>query len=80
MRHTCTRRGQGQRSRAKSGNGRPEAGRRDPLLTGEKKVVIQKAEKREVDDQIYKYVGVAGIDTPRIVQIGVAAAHIVAPK
>jgi hypothetical protein len=33
-----------------------------------------------VDDQIYKYVGVAGIDTPRIVQIGVAAAHIVALK
>ena len=40
----------------------------------------QKAEKREIDDQIYKYVGVAGIDTPRIVQVGIAAAHIVAPK
>ena len=42
--------------------------------------MIQKAEKREIDDQIYKYVGVAGIDTPRIVQVGIAAAHIVAPK
>jgi hypothetical protein len=51
-----------------------------PLLTGEKKVVIQKAQKREIDDQVYKYVGVAGIDTPRIVQVGIAAAHFAAPK
>ena len=50
------------------------------LLTGEKEVVIQKAQKREIDDQIYKYVGVAGIDTPRIVQVGIAAAHFAAPK
>ena len=58
----------------------PQASAFWPLLTGEKKVVIQKAEKREVDDQIYKYVGVAGIDTPRILQVGIAAADIVAPK
>jgi hypothetical protein len=58
----------------------PQASAFWPLLTGERKVVIQKAEKREIDDQIYKYVGVAGIDAPRIVQVGIAAAHIVAPK
>ena len=58
----------------------PQASAFWPLLTGEKKVVIQKAEKREIDDQIYKYVGVAGIDTPRIVQVGIAAAHFAAPK
>ena len=58
----------------------PQASAFWPLLTGEKEVVIQKAEKREIDDQIYKYVGVAGIDTPRIVQVGIAAAHFTAPK
>jgi hypothetical protein len=58
----------------------PQASAFWPLLTGEKKVVIQDAEKREIDDQIYKYVGVAGIDTARIVQVGIAAAHFAAPK
>ena len=43
-------------------------------------MVIQKAQKREIDDQIYKYVGVGGIDVPRIVQIGIAAAGIAAPE
>jgi HAMP domain-containing protein len=41
-----------------------------PLLTGKKRVVIQEARKREVDSQVYKYVGVAGVDKPRIVQVG----------
>ncbi len=58
----------------------PQASAFWPLLTGEKKVVIQKDEKREIDDQIYKYVGVAGIDRPRIVQVGIAAAHFATPK
>jgi hypothetical protein len=58
----------------------PQASAFWPLLTGEKDVVIQKAQKREIDDQIYKYVGVAGIDTPRIVQVGIAASHFAAPK
>jgi hypothetical protein len=58
----------------------PQASAFWPLLTGEQKVVIQKAEKREVDDEIYKYVGVAGIDMPRIVQVGIDAAHLDAPK
>ena len=34
--------------------------------------MIQDAQKREVDDQIFKYVGVAGVDKPRIVQVGVS--------
>jgi len=38
--------------------------------------VIQDARKREIDNQIFKYVGVAGVDKPRIVQVGVAAANL----
>ncbi|MFH1197438.1 MAG: hypothetical protein V1720_17190 [bacterium] len=41
------------------------------LLTGAKQIIIQKAQKRELDDQIFKYAGVAGIDKPRIVQVGI---------
>ncbi|MBN1147149.1 MAG: HAMP domain-containing protein [Anaerolineales bacterium] len=41
-----------------------------PLLTGEQQVVKQEARVREVDDQAFKYVGVAGVDRPRIVQVG----------
>ena len=40
-------------------------------IKGVKNVVIQSAQKREIDDQIFKYVGVAGIDKPRIVQVGI---------
>ncbi len=45
-----------------------------PLLTGGKKVVIQEARQREIDPEIFKYVGVAGIDEARIVQVGYNAA------
>ncbi|HEY9688971.1 MAG TPA: SpoIIE family protein phosphatase [Coleofasciculaceae cyanobacterium] len=41
-----------------------------PLLTGKAKIVIQEARKREIDNKIFQYVGVAGIDRPRIVQVG----------
>ena len=54
----------------------PQASAFWPLLTGEKKVVIQEARKREVDDQVFKYVGVAGVDQSRIVQVGVSADHL----
>lgn len=47
-----------------------------PLLTGSKTIVIQGAQKREIDNQIFKYVGVAGVDKHRIVQVGVAAANL----
>ena len=42
------------------------------LIDGQKKVVVQEARKREIDDRIFKYVGVAGVDKPRIVQVGVS--------
>ena len=41
-----------------------------PLLTGKNKTVVQEARQREIDTQIFKYVGVAGVDKPRIVQVG----------
>jgi hypothetical protein len=41
-----------------------------------KAIVIQGAHKREIDNQIFKYVGVAGVDKHRIVQVGVAAANL----
>lgn len=47
-----------------------------PLLEGTERVVIQEARKREIDDQVFKYVGVAGVDGPRIVQVGVRAEHL----
>src|SRR3954451_17695034 len=46
------------------------------LLEGKEKIVVQQARKREIHDQVFKYVGVAGVDKPRIVQVGVAAKHL----
>ncbi len=54
----------------------PQASAFWPLITGSKAVVVQPARKREIDDKIFKYVGVAGIDKPRIVQVGVDAANL----
>jgi hypothetical protein len=54
----------------------PQASAFWPLITGAKKVVIQNARTREIDNKIFKYVGVAGVDKPRIVQVGVAAANL----
>jgi serine phosphatase RsbU (regulator of sigma subunit)/anti-sigma regulatory factor (Ser/Thr protein kinase) len=47
-----------------------------PLLTGKAKSVVQEARQREVDTQIFKYVGVTGVDKPRIVQVGYNAAFL----
>jgi PAS domain S-box-containing protein len=33
-------------------------------------VVVQESRKREIDSFIYKYVGVSGVDRPRIVEVG----------
>ena len=44
-----------------------------PLLTGKNKTVVQDARQREIDTQVFKYVGVAGVDKPRIVQVGYRA-------
>ena len=40
------------------------------LLLGGETVVVQDAQPREADGVLFQYVGVAGIDQPRIVQIG----------
>jgi HAMP domain-containing protein len=41
-----------------------------PLITGDAQVVVQEARQREIDPEVFKYVGVAGIDEARIVQVG----------
>jgi signal transduction histidine kinase/DNA-binding response OmpR family regulator/HAMP domain-containing protein len=40
------------------------------LLQGNAKAVIQEARPREGETGLYKYVGVSGLDKPRIVQVG----------
>ena len=45
------------------------------LLDGSKTVVVQGFRPRELDARPFKYVGVAGVDSPRIVQVGVAKAE-----
>lgn len=42
------------------------------LLDGSKSVVVQGFLPRELDKKVFKYVGVAGVDKRRIVQVGVA--------
>ena len=54
----------------------PQASAFWPLIEGKAAVVIQYAQKREVDDRVFKYVGVAGVDQPRIVQVGVSAENL----
>ncbi len=53
----------------------PEAGTQAApfaaLLTGEESVVVQGVQPREADGELFKYVGVAGVDQPRIVQVGI---------
>jgi methyl-accepting chemotaxis protein len=44
------------------------------LLAGDVPSVVQEARKREIDDRIFKYVGVGGVDKPRIAQVGIEAA------
>lgn len=47
------------------------------LIAGTASVVVQPAQKREIDNRVFKYVGVAGVDKPRIVQVGVSAENLV---
>lgn len=51
----------------------PQASEFWPLLTGEATTVVQEAQKREIDDGVFKYVGVGGVDKPRIVELGTSA-------
>jgi hypothetical protein len=54
----------------------PQASAFWALIAGTQQFVIQRARKREIDDKVFKYVGVAGVDKPRIVQVGVSAANL----
>jgi len=54
----------------------PQASAFWPLIDGRSKVVVQEARKREIDDRVFRYVGVAGVDQPRIVQVGVSAKNL----
>jgi phosphoserine phosphatase RsbU/P len=49
-----------------------------PLLTGRREVITQRAQRREVDDRVFKYVGVSGVDQARIVQVGYEAPYLAA--
>lgn len=51
-------------------NAQPQASAFWSLLTGEQSVVVQESRRREIDNRIFKYVGVSGIDRSRIVQVG----------
>lgn len=41
------------------------------LLSGEETVVVQDTQPRDLDGMPFKYVGVAGTDRPRVVQVGI---------
>lgn len=45
------------------------------LLSGDEAVVVQGVQPRELDAAPFKYVGVAGVDQARIVQIGLSGAE-----
>lgn len=49
------------------------------LLTGDETVVVQGAAPRVLDGAVFQYVGVAGVDQPRIVQVGLSAAELAEP-
>ena len=57
----------------------PEAGTQAApfatLLSGDETVVVQGVQPRELDAAPFKYVGVAGVDQSRIVQVGIAGAE-----
>ena len=57
----------------------PEAGTQAApfakLLSGQESVVVQDAQPREADGARFKYVGVAGVDQRRIVQVGLAVSQ-----
>lgn len=49
------------------------------LLTGDQTVVVQGAAPRVLDGATFQYVGVAGVDQTRIVQVGLSAAELAEP-
>lgn len=61
-------------------NVQPQASSFWPLLEGNASVINQPMSKREIDGAYFKYVGVPGIDKPRIVQVGTPGASLQALK
>ena len=55
----------------------PQAASFWPLIGGAMTVVTQPLRKRDDDERVFKYVGVAGVDKKRIVQVGVTAEQMV---
>ncbi len=53
----------------------PQAHQFWALLAGSKSAVIQKIQKREIDNEKFKYVAVNGVDKPRIVEVGFNASY-----
>ena len=49
------------------------------LLSGDEAVVVQEPQSRVLDGAVFRYVGVAGVDQPRIVQVGLSAAELDEP-
>ncbi len=49
------------------------------LLTEDQTVVVQGAAPRVLDGAVFRYVGVAGVDQTRIVQVGLSAAELGEP-
>jgi HAMP domain-containing protein len=56
----------------------PQASAFWPLLKRQREMVIQRAQRREVDNKVFKYAGVGGVDEPRIVQVGYEARYLAA--
>lgn len=54
-------------------NEQPQAFAFWDLLTGDAEQVVQQAQQRDMDNRIFKYVGVTGVDQPRIVEVGLSA-------
>jgi hypothetical protein len=54
----------------------PEASLFWPLLTGELTEFVGEIRKRATDDELWKYAGVAGVDKPRIVEVGYRAEYL----
>ena len=48
----------------------PQASQFWPVLTGELTSCVQGARRGEIYDRLFKYAAVAGIDKPRIAQVG----------
>jgi two-component system sensor histidine kinase/response regulator len=59
----------------------PQAGEFLRLLPGRsdhQDVIVQESRRREIDPGVYKYVGVSGVDKPRIVEVGYRADSLLA--